>query len=151
MVDCRCRYDANEVAKLVIGECIDENKPVTNLKLQKILYFMWIDWYRLRKEGLFFNRVEAWHYGPVVPDVYFQYRIFIADPIKKREECSIIGKDAELIAKLTHKYNEKSIGTLINESHVVGSPWDRAGRDVTPYVEIKKELMIDEANRQQRY
>lgn len=52
-------YDADEVAKLVIDVCMDEEKPVTNLKLQKILYFLWIDWYGKMGEYLFDDRMEA--------------------------------------------------------------------------------------------
>ncbi len=139
-------YDAKEVAKYVIGECMEEDCPVTNLKLQKILYFMWIDWFRARGEYLFDNKVEAWHFGPVIPDVYRRYRIFIADPIKKVEEHSITSRsDLRLLRALVRKYNKMTIGDLIQESHRDGSPWDKAGRDREPFPEISKELMIYDA------
>lgn len=143
-------YDANEVAKLVVKKGMEEGRPVTNLKLQKILYFMWIDWYNQRKEALFDNRIEAWHYGPVIPDVYFRYRIFVADPIRKDEDCSVSELDAESMIKLIRKYNSKTAGALVDDSHAPGTPWDRVDGDKVPGTEITKDLMIDEANRQSR-
>ncbi len=140
-------YDANEVAKLVVDVCTDDGYPVTNLKLQKVLYFMWLDWYKERGEYLFGNRIEAWHYGPAVPDVYRRYRTFLADPIRKREEPSIPESDAERLEEIARKYSAISIGELIEMSQTAESPWDKAGRDETPYSEISKELMNDETRR----
>lgn len=140
-------YKATEVAKLVINVCADDGHPVTNLKLQKILYFMWLEWYKKRETYLFDNRVEAWHYGPVVPDVYQTYRTSIADPIRKGDEPPIAKSDAEQLKEIALRYNKYPIGELIEMSHKDGSPWDRAGRDLVPYTEISKGLMIDEAGR----
>lgn len=140
-------YDAKEVAKLVVNEGIAEDRPVTNLKLQKLLYFMWIDWYKERKEPLFNDRIEAWHYGPVVPDVYFNYRIFAADPIRKVEEYSIPDQDKDLMIKILSRYIYRSAGALVEDSHAPDTPWSKVGGDKACYAEIRKELMIDEANR----
>lgn len=53
---------------------IDTNSEVSNLVLQKLLYF--IQAYRAVKTGVpaFENRMEAWTYGPVIPEVYFRFR-----------------------------------------------------------------------------
>lgn len=143
-------YDANDVAKLIVKECRNEGKPVTNLKLQKMLYFMWIDWYKERKESLFGNRIEAWHYGPVIPDVYYRYRIFVADPIKRVEDYPISESDERTLINLTRKYNSISASTLVGKSHAPGTPWDRAGGVKANCSEITKDLMIDETNRPSR-
>ncbi len=141
-------YRAEDVARFVIDECIEEGNPVSNLKLQKILYFMWIDWFKARGEYLFDNKIEGWHFGPLVPDVYRRYRIFLADPIRDTEEHLITSRsDLRLLKKLVRKYNGMALGDLIQESRRDGSPWDRAGRDREPFPEIAKELMIDEARR----
>lgn len=141
-------YRAEDVARFVIDECIEEGNPVSNLKLQKILYFMWIDWFKARGEYLFDNKVEGWHFGPLVPDVYRRYRIFLADPIRDTEEHPITSRsDLRLLRKLVRRYNGMALGDLIRESRRDGSPWDRAGRDREPFPEIAKELMIDEAKR----
>lgn len=143
-------YKAIDVAKLVVNVCADNGHPVTNLKLQKILYFMWLDWYKKRKEYLFDDRIEAWHYGPVVPSVYLRYRAFLADPIRKGEESAITGSDARGLESFALKYNRESVGVLIKRSHESGSPWERAGGDGTPHTEIGKELMVEASGRYRR-
>ncbi len=78
--------DAKELG-VYISEYYEEkfNKPISPLKLQKALYFCfgyWGGFIRKSKghskkeidlnysEYLFDNTIEAWVYGPVIPDVY---------------------------------------------------------------------------------
>ena len=56
-------------------ECSQRDDVVlTNLSMQKLLYFAygWIMGYTEKK--LFYDRIEAWHYGPVVPSLYHQLK-----------------------------------------------------------------------------
>ena len=73
--------DALEIAKYIIDRCYRIGKPVTNLKLQKLLYFIQIESYRMDNEPLFFNDIVAWQFGPVVTDVYYEYNMFGGSPI----------------------------------------------------------------------
>ena len=36
-------YGAKNIANFVVNYCAQNGSPVTNLKLQKILYYLWID------------------------------------------------------------------------------------------------------------
>lgn len=74
-------YKAEDVAKYFIylgsQQVVGDNKEregVTNLKLQKILYFAQV--YFLAKIGkpLFADPIEAWEFGPVVPNVYHKLK-----------------------------------------------------------------------------
>ena len=55
----------------IMGEVFDD---LTNMKLNKLLYFA--QGYYLKKYGrpLFDNAIEAWEHGPVVPEVYSAYK-----------------------------------------------------------------------------
>lgn len=66
-------YDVLDVAAYVINKYWLHGSPITNLKLQKILYY--IQGYCLRRNNApaFFERIYRWPYGPVVPEVYFNY------------------------------------------------------------------------------
>ena len=66
-------YNAIDVAKYMIDKCTREDRPISNLQLQTILYFLQGESYKECREPLFSNRIEAWPYGPVVPDVYYRY------------------------------------------------------------------------------
>ena len=47
--------------------------PISNLQLQKILYYLQV--YFIQHEGipLFEDEIEAWQFGPVIPEVYYEY------------------------------------------------------------------------------
>ena len=48
----------------------DEGDLISNLKLQKLLYYAQGLHLALHDAPLFPERIEAWHHGPVVPEVY---------------------------------------------------------------------------------
>ncbi len=59
---------------------------LTNLKLQKLLYFAQ-GWYlALYDEKLFKEDIQAWIHGPVVPTIYHHYREYKYAPITKRKK-----------------------------------------------------------------
>lgn len=58
-----------------ICSLIKQRKPeITNLMLQKLLYF--IQAYSLVTTGrnAFDSKIEAWTYGPVIPEVYYKFK-----------------------------------------------------------------------------
>lgn len=74
-------YDVLDVCRYVIGYCNANDYPISNLKLQKLLYF--IQAYFLTQLGrpCFAEDIEAWDFGPVVPEAYHQYKQFGAGSI----------------------------------------------------------------------
>lgn len=86
------QFDAIEWAKYINKKYIDyegnvDNKIISPIKLQKSLYFLFAYWgqyirnnkenkdsvevdYSSLNEILFNDRIEAWTYGPVVPNVF---------------------------------------------------------------------------------
>lgn len=63
------RYSALAVAKFILSR-----RPMTNLRLQKTLYFIQVAFLLTRERGIFDDEIEAWQYGPVVPSVYNEYK-----------------------------------------------------------------------------
>lgn len=49
---------------------------LTNLKLQKLLFYTQVLSILRTGKVLFDNTIEAWEYGPVVPDVYREYKSY---------------------------------------------------------------------------
>ncbi|WP_158221316.1 Panacea domain-containing protein [Salimicrobium humidisoli] len=47
---------------------------VSNLKLQKLLYYAQGFHHAINEQELFEDRIEAWVHGPVVPSVYQEYK-----------------------------------------------------------------------------
>ncbi|MGL2448520.1 Panacea domain-containing protein [Helicobacter pylori] len=75
---------ALDAAKILINLSLDNQKPITNLKLQKMLYIAQAEsdskLIKIKED------FQAWDYGPVIPDVYRNFCINGSTPITKREE-----------------------------------------------------------------
>lgn len=50
------------------------NYDITNLKLQKLLYYAQGAFLAIHNERFFDESIKKWQYGPVVPEVYHYYR-----------------------------------------------------------------------------
>lgn len=67
-------YSVYDIAKYTIKRCNNQGKSISNLKLQKILYFIQAAFLVHTGKPAFENEIEAWDLGPVVPAVYVEYR-----------------------------------------------------------------------------
>ncbi len=120
---------ALDVAQYVITEALNKGYPVSNLKLQKMLYF--IQGVMLVNYGrpAFEDRIEAWQYGPVVPEVYFAYSSYGATPILLNYNYDKINlNDEERTAAniVINSFLKTPAFALVNETHKVNSPWYEA-------------------------
>lgn len=62
-------YNASDVARLCIKICNAKNNPVSNLHLQKILYYLQAQ-FMINGTVCFSDPIVAWEYGPAVEKVY---------------------------------------------------------------------------------
>nr|WP_312985384.1 type II toxin-antitoxin system antitoxin SocA domain-containing protein [Clostridioides sp.] len=110
------KCDAIDVAEFVVAYCEKKGHPITNLQLQKILYYIQCEYLQETSMWLFDNRIEAWDYGAAVPDVYFTYSKFISYKI-----TGVISKynnifsdlDKEIMIKVTDRIIKQNIWTVI--------------------------------------
>ncbi|MBB6109747.1 Uncharacterized phage-associated protein [Mucilaginibacter lappiensis] len=130
-------YSASTVAAAIVQKAIDEGNPVTQMKLQKMAYFA--QGYNLarKEEKLFKEEIQAWKFGPVVPVIYNDYKLYGNNPITDFEKAlnsySLLGKchidfDDDLRDALD--YTWKATGNLTafslsNWTHLPGSPWQQ--------------------------
>jgi uncharacterized phage-associated protein len=79
-------YPASLIAYAFVKKGINEGKFVTQMKLQKLVYFA--QGYHLVKYGkpLINERFEAWKYGPVVPEIYQDFKLYGSKPIVDTHE-----------------------------------------------------------------
>lgn len=114
------KISALTIAEYFIDKSNKEKKPITNKKLQKLLYYAQVWSLVLNEEKLFSERIEAWVHGPAIPTVYRRFKGFEFNPIqldttgvsfdfsKKQNDLlesiwSIYGKyNAEYLEALTH-------------------------------------------------
>jgi uncharacterized phage-associated protein len=65
---------AKQVADWIIAFHHEHGDPITNLRLQKLLYYAQAWRLALADEPLFDEDFEAWIHGPVVPAVYREFK-----------------------------------------------------------------------------
>ena len=82
-------YSAMQIAKYTINKCTTEGHPISNLQLQKILYYIQRELLQSGIDG-FEDEIQAWQFGPVVPEVYRQYCGFGAIPIRMKYDVEIL-------------------------------------------------------------
>ena len=69
-------YKALDVAECVIRKANAIDDPISNLKLQNILYFIQAEFLITKNKPCFREDIEAWGFGPVVPVVYREYKAY---------------------------------------------------------------------------
>lgn len=74
-----------DISKYVIHQYWKNGTPITNLKLQKILYYVQGYVSKFCNEPAFPQPIYNWPYGPVVPDAYYAYNENQARPIPAPE------------------------------------------------------------------
>lgn len=79
-------YKAISVAKYIINYSNSIDSPISNLKLQKLLYYVQAAFLVEDDKKCFDDEIVAWAFGPVVPEVYQVYRVFGRKNIPQQED-----------------------------------------------------------------
>lgn len=119
------------LAAYVIQYCINRGTPISNLQLQKILYFC-----QLRSIGVDGRPImphanfEAWQFGPVIPDVYFTYCLNGAYPIDTVQNVMNNGQinPPNYIGDVIDECIRRRPWELVALSHRPNGAWERANR-----------------------
>ncbi|MFH1170260.1 MAG: type II toxin-antitoxin system antitoxin SocA domain-containing protein [Candidatus Vogelbacteria bacterium] len=137
-------YTAENVAKYFIylasQAFVGDNKEregITNLKLQKVLYFAQA--YYLSKIGkpLFSDNIEAWEYGPVIPEVYHKFKTKGSNPIICEEDkSSLSDEDKENLRKIWGTFGGYSASRLVDITHA-HIPWKEANKSASRIISHK--------------
>lgn len=112
-------------SKAVVGDN-NEREGITNLKLQKILYFAQA--YYLAKLGkpLFKESIEAWNYGPVVPEIYHKYKRYKNNAIiSTKDNSTLTDEDKQNLNKIWESFGAYSASRLVDIVHS-HTPWQEA-------------------------
>lgn len=107
-----------------------EDDQMTNLKLNKMLYYAQGACLARTGRPLFAEPIEAWNFGPVVPEVYHKYKGFERNPIisSQREVGADRFEEEELEAVLDvlREYGQFTGAKLVTLTHRQGTPWEQA-------------------------
>lgn len=152
-------YDGRAVANFVLDFCAQKDRPVTNLALQKIIYFCHV-WTLIQLERpLVKQGFEAWPFGPVLQHVYREFKEFDKHPIDKRAtkldrfsgkavvaEYDFEDELQQLLGRIVDFYSQLRASDLVELSHITGGPWDQIwnhSSTINPGMVIKDDLIVD--------
>lgn len=124
----------NNVSDYIIAIANDRGAFVSNLELQKLTYYLQSYFLAAYNEPLFDNDFQAWVHGPVIPELYHQYKQFGYKPILREDlntdyidgfESKFKPDEMELIADVINFYMPKNGWELEMLTHAE-LPWQEA-------------------------
>lgn len=123
---------SKELAHYVVQYCATRSKPISNLQLQKILYFLQTVYGKNYGSLLFEDCFRAWPYGPVLPEIYKEYSSYGSSPIVEKYpelDMSAFFPIQSFLDSGIDFLRAKSPWDLVKLSHAENSPWSRAWRN----------------------
>lgn len=116
--------DATELAKYIIVKCCRDECYITNYQLQKILYLIQVNFIKRTGKPAFYDTIEAWKVGPVIPRVYYKWCGFGAMPITftLHKDCEV-PKDKEIIDGIVEEKRAMDLFDLMDEVKEKYGPW----------------------------
>lgn len=126
-----------------------DQRPVSPLKLQKLLYFAQGYHLGITGQPLFDEPIEAWKFGPVVASVYREFKQFGSSAIDGSrakiafDDHEPLGTFLQRIWTMFKDWNPIALSEL---SHREGGPWDRAVKvagKMSQHLRIPEEFMIE--------
>ena len=129
-------YDPRSICNLILDEADRAERPITNLALQKLLYFAHGLHLIETKNPLVTGFFEAWRFGPVHPVAFRAFKSTGANPICFRAslrdpfthasvplpvvtDCDIRAR----VARIVVMYAGLTPGRLVEVSHAKAAPW----------------------------
>ena len=88
-------YSGKAIANYILEKGIAEGVPISPMKLIKLVYVAHGWCLALTDRPLIREVVEAWQYGPVIPEIYHAFKEYVDNPIVTK---AYISKDEEVEA-----------------------------------------------------
>jgi uncharacterized phage-associated protein len=118
-----------EVANRVVAECDEERgEIISNLKLQKMLYYLQGFFIAVFDKKLFEEPIVAWPYGPVVEAAYHYFKKFENGAISlagNEKMTDLYGDEYNLFKNVMEEYGQYSAIKLMQMTHEE-PPWSKA-------------------------
>lgn len=135
-----------DAARYFIVRAYEDNKDadMTNMKVQKLLYYSQSLCLALNDEPLFENEIQAWRYGPVCPEAYCFYSEYESKqlPIPSDNSLSEISEDIRNILEEVWSYFGVHRPYVLSDMTHLEFPWKNARRNLAREASSQKALDI---------
>jgi uncharacterized phage-associated protein len=132
-------YDPKAVANAALDVADVMGLGLSNLSLNKIVFFSHAHFLTKLDMPLVNQSFEAWKFGPVLSDIYHTFKFAGDDQIKSRAEffdfrtgkkllakCQFTNLEASVFHELIGFYGRIPASKLVEMSHIDGGPWEVA-------------------------
>lgn len=125
--------NADKVADYILCYFHDIGEEITNLKIQKLIYYAQGWFLGIHGEPLFSDELEAWRHGPVQPEVYQRFKDFKFNPITEEPDCPAFSEKRirKILDYIIDRYGCYSPFELKKMTHKE-QPWIDARRGLAP-------------------
>ena len=127
--DNKSKYKAEEIAEWFLNKNrtqmnFEDSEYITNLKLQKLLYYAQGHFLAKNDRPLFTDEFLAWEHGPVIRKIYDKYKTNGSSGIVYDKDFNIkIDEETEgILEEVYEKYGQYSAWKLRNMTHSE-KPW----------------------------
>ena len=141
------------VANTILYKAFQEDKEITPLQLQGMLYFLSSHYAKITSKRLIHEDFETWTYCPVLPFVIQKFRPFKDNPIESYARDSVGKADIVNLTEnrifnpvLTEVYEatiDYDVVFLSTVTRQKGSAWDKANQLKSPildWLDIKNDI-----------
>lgn len=141
-------YSAITIADQILRIAKARGKELTPLQLMKLVYISHGWSFPLRGRDLFTNRIEAWKYGPVIPDLYQATKHYGRNPISASaigdpQEAVVDAQTKQFLENVFDVYGHMSGIALSSLTHQSGTPWQQTFQPNLFGIEIPDALIRD--------
>ena len=135
-------------ANTIIRRALQMKIPISSMKLQKLLYFLYARYLYLYQAPLFADNFEKWQYGPVVSEVYHAFHKYGANPITdfaqdRDGKVYLVDEKNEKFMKcfdeVWGKFHAMSGWELSSLTHDEGTAWSKATGQLLPLDAIQED------------
>lgn len=109
----------------------DASDAISNMKLQKLLYYAQGFYLAMYDKELFKDDFEAWEHGPVIPSLYREFSKYGSSAIPKPKSFTFrpyTQEEKEFLREIYNAYGQFSAWALSEMTHQT-LPWKNAKRN----------------------
>jgi uncharacterized phage-associated protein len=138
------KYSAKAVANSIIDAALEKNIELTPMKIQKLVFYCHAWYMAFFKTPLIKDEIQAWRYGPVIPELYYEFKDAGDESITKKatdlvfsetgdfsDSINLITPDVPLedidtwriLNESMRVYGKFTAIQLSNLTHMPGEPW----------------------------
>lgn len=121
------------IVDYLLCECRERGEMLTNLKLQKLLFYAQAWHLALKEQELFAEDFQAWVHGPVLVSQYHKFKDFKWKPIDVELERPDLGEELNsFLDEIVDVFGSENAVALEIMTHRE-PPWREARGDLAPH------------------